>query len=165
MVSNQAPWFSGKFYDKMENEAPILEPKPIKPRLKKKYKTKKEKGKDAKEAEFQELSTIGKAMMGRKVSLGEENNLRKIMYNVIEKPPCKSKEKDREGVGSSIVSLVKKTPSTPKKNKGKENVLDQMEEVKDHVDFHSSNEESNEEIGSLIIPFGGKGWQEGHETQ
>jgi hypothetical protein len=60
---------------------------------------------------------------------------------------------------------VKKTPSTPKKNKRKENVLDQMEEVRDHVDFHSSNEESSEEIDSLIIPFGGEGWQEGHKTQ
>jgi len=60
---------------------------------------------------------------------------------------------------------VKKTPSTPKKNKGKENVLDPVEEVKDHVNFHSSNEESSEEIDYLIIPFGGKGWQEAHKTQ
>jgi hypothetical protein len=52
-----------------------------------------------------------------------------------------------------------------KKNKGKENVLDPVEEVRGHVDFHSSNEESSEEINSLIIPFEGKGWQEGHETQ
>jgi hypothetical protein len=35
---------------------------------------------------------------------------------------------------------VKKTPSTPKKNEGKENVLDPMEEMKNHVDFHSFNE-------------------------
>jgi hypothetical protein len=48
---------------------------------------------------------------------------------------------------------VKKTLSVPKKNKGKENDLDLMEEVKDHLDFHSSNEESSEEINSLIIPF------------
>jgi len=40
-----------------------------------------------------------------------------------------------------------------------------MEEMKDHVDFHSSNKESSEEIDSSIIPFGGKGWQEGHKTQ
>ncbi len=62
----------------MENEAPIFEPKLVKPRLKK-YNTKKEKGKKTKEAEFQELSAIGKDMMGWKVSLGEENNLREIM--------------------------------------------------------------------------------------
>jgi hypothetical protein len=48
----------------MENEAPILEPKHVKPRLKKKFKTKKEKGKEAKEANFQKLSAIGKDMMG-----------------------------------------------------------------------------------------------------
>jgi hypothetical protein len=52
---------------------------------------------------------------------------------------------------------VKKTPSIPKKNKGKENVLDPVEEVRNHVDFHFSNKESSEEIDSLIIPFGGKG--------
>jgi hypothetical protein len=63
----------------MGNEAPILEPKPIKPRLKKKYKTKKKNKKDTKEFEFQELSSIKKDMMGRKVSLGEENNLREIV--------------------------------------------------------------------------------------
>jgi hypothetical protein len=63
-----------------------------------------------------------------------------------------------------MVWLVKKMPSTPKKNKGKENVLDPMEEVKDHVDFHFCDEKSSEKINSVIIPFEEKGWQEAHET-
>jgi hypothetical protein len=68
-----------------------------------------------------------------------------------------------EGASSSMVWFVKKMPSTPKKNKGKENVLDPMEEVKDHVDFYFSNEESSEKINSMITPFEGKGRQEAHE--
>jgi hypothetical protein len=63
----------------MGNEAPILEPKPIKPRLKKKIQDQKREEKNTKEFEFQELSSIKKDMMGRKVSLGEENNLREIV--------------------------------------------------------------------------------------
>jgi hypothetical protein len=48
----------------MEIEAPILEPKHVKPRLKKKSKTKKKREKRPKEANFQKLPTIGKDMMG-----------------------------------------------------------------------------------------------------
>jgi hypothetical protein len=63
----------------MENKAPILELNFVKPRLKKKYKTKKEKGKEAKEAKFQKLFAIRKDMMGQKGSLSQENNLREIV--------------------------------------------------------------------------------------
>jgi hypothetical protein len=63
----------------MENEAPILELNLVKPRLKKKYKTKKEKGKEAKEAKFQKLSAIKKDIKRQKGSLSEENNLREIV--------------------------------------------------------------------------------------
>ncbi len=56
-----------------------MELNPIKPRLKKKYKTKKEKGKEAKEAKFQKLSAIKKDIKRQKGSLSEENNLREIV--------------------------------------------------------------------------------------
>jgi hypothetical protein len=53
----------------------------------------------------------------------------------------------------SVGSLVK-TLETPKKSKGKENVLESIVESSEHIDFHWSSE-SNGDVHSLIIPLNG----------
>jgi hypothetical protein len=65
---------------------------------------------------------------------------------VVEKPLHKNKKKEKEGVGPNKVLLVKKITCTLKNNKGKEKVPNLMEEVRDHLDFHFSSEESKRKL-------------------
>jgi hypothetical protein len=65
---------------------------------------------------------------------------------VVQKPLHKNKKKEKEGVGPRKVSLVKKIICILKSNKGKEKVLDLLEEVRNHVDFHFYSERSNKKL-------------------
>ncbi len=63
----------------MDSEAPIMESKFMKLRLKKRYKIKNEKEKEAEEAKFQEFSTMGKTMVEQELSPNKEDSLQEFM--------------------------------------------------------------------------------------
>jgi hypothetical protein len=58
-----------------------MDPKPpvMKVKEKRKYKTKKEIERKVEEVKLQELTTMGQAMVERKLSQGKQNNLMEIM--------------------------------------------------------------------------------------
>jgi hypothetical protein len=58
-----------------------MDPKPPVMKVKEKniYKTKKEKERKVEEVKLQELTTMGQAMVERKLSQGKQNNLMEIM--------------------------------------------------------------------------------------
>lgn len=137
----------------------------MQPKMKRKYKTKKEK---EKYVAFEELAAIGKPMVEGDLFEEKTQSQRDIMEKgVVLTPPCKrKKKKGKDGVGANKASTQEKTPSpiaqskgrteanvgslikkpfaTPKKNKGKEKVPDPNEKPLVHVHLHSFKESNNE---------------------
>jgi hypothetical protein len=141
------------------------------PKAKKKYKTKKEK-----DTTMEELLMIAHTMVGEELHDEEAQNLKELVEETTQPTPQKSKKKktrndemgpskakahertpypikQRKGVDEVNVSSSAKTPTTPKKHKGKEKVLKPIVESNEHINFHSF--ELNGDVNSLIAPLDG----------
>jgi hypothetical protein len=150
----------------------------VEPKSKRKYKTKKEKKKDA---AFKKSATIGKVMIKDKLREEKVRSLRELVEKEATMvAPCKTKKKKTKGkdearpskslAQDSTLSLVaktkgrtkanvglsaKRTPMVLKKNKRKEKVPEPNEKLV-HVDLYSSKESSGDGDSLLVLPLNNK---------
>ncbi len=159
LKANGLKWFAAQ-------QTVVLEPK-----AKKKYKTKKKKGKDVVMADnwssdhgwwgaswWRDLKFKGLGG-GSNTTYSTKSKKKKIGKDEASPNKAKAHErtpspiKQRKGVDEVSIGSLVKIPATPQKQKGKENKIPKpIVELDEHVDFHSSK--SSENMNSFITPWG-----------
>ncbi len=146
----------------------------VEPKAKKKYKTKKEKEKDI---TMEKLVVMVQTMVNDEFHDEEAQSLKDLVEKTMKAPPQKTKNKKigkdevgmnkakaheitpslvmwKRGEDKVSMGLPRETPTIPKKNKGKENVLELIVQSLEHMNFHLPFK-SNGDVHSLILPLNG----------